>query len=132
MCGSQESHNEIQGYGQEMPVMGNKTIQVNLVLNANKMWRRHHKFTWLKFLPLIYHHSHSLAIPPCISHFYPDFLVPLLMSLICQIQAVKVQSGDKIIFFSHTLQHHYSIWKWSRACCANYSYPYCCLFCNIA
>jgi len=37
------------------------TIQVNLVPNLSKMWRRQSKFILLKFLPLAYHHSHFLA-----------------------------------------------------------------------
>jgi len=43
------------------------TIQVNLVLNCSEMWRRQHKFT---LLPLVYHHSHLLAITLDFTSFF--------------------------------------------------------------
>jgi len=50
------------------------TIQMNLVPNPSKTWRRQHKFTLIvviRFLPLAYYHSHFLAATLAFFHLGP-------------------------------------------------------------
>ena len=69
MCGPQKGYGEkrceIQGGGQEMAVMVGRLMVKSLIMTIQVNFVKRHKnspeLSLLKFLPLIYHHSHFLA-----------------------------------------------------------------------